>query len=240
MMPVHVEVVKNLNIVMENNMNTLSKYIDHTILKPICTSEDVVRICTEAIEADFMAVCIPPCHAALASKSLEGSSVLLCSVIGFPLGYNHTSTKISEINALMKEGVHEYDVVVNVSMIKSQKWQEVANELDQISQLLKSEGKIFKLIFETAYLDKDEILKLADLCLKYKVDFLKTSTGFAPIGAEIETVKLIKTHIGNEAKIKASGGISDYQTAMAFIQAGADRIGTSSGIKILAEAKHPM
>ncbi|MBK8701856.1 MAG: deoxyribose-phosphate aldolase [Saprospiraceae bacterium] len=217
-------------------MTNLSKYIDHTLLKPICTSEDIKRICREAVEYGFKSVCIPPSHAVEAKKFLADTDVLLCTVIGFPLGYNDTATKLCEISSMLKAGVDEFDVVVNVSKIKSGAWTDVEAEIKLIVTLLKPQNKVFKLIFETAYLDTTEILKLCDICVTHGVDFLKTSTGFAPKGADLDVVKMMRSHVGDAAKIKASGGIVDYETAMNFIEAGADRLGTSSGIRIVTEA----
>ena len=213
-------------------MRSVASYIDHTLLKAFCTASDIEALCNEAKEHCFAAVCVPPCHVTLAVSLLQGSQVKVCTVVGFPLGYSDTATKLFETREMIQQGAQEIDVVVNVSWIKSRQWEKVEAELEQLSALISSHGAVFKLIFETAYLDMEEILHLADLCLLYQVDYLKTSTGFAPKGADLEIVKAIKNRIGNRAKIKASGGISDLETALAFIEAGADRIGTSSGIKI--------
>lgn len=213
-------------------MMPVASYIDHTLLKAFCTASDIEALCNEANKYGFAAVCVPPCHVPLAASLTRGSQVKVCTVVGFPLGYSNTATKIFETREMIQNGAQEIDVVVNVSWIKSQQWEKIEAELEQLSTLISSQNAVFKLIFETAYLDMEEILRLTDLCLQYKVDYLKTSTGFAPRGADLEIVKAIKNRIGNRAKIKASGGISDLATAMAFIEAGADRIGTSSGIKI--------
>ena len=219
-------------------MRKLASYIDHTLLKPFCTENDIVKLCAEAREHGFAAVCVPPCYVALAAQQLRGTDVKTCSVVGFPLGYNPTEVKLNETNELIREGAHEIDVVVNVSWIKSGQWDKVSNELEALHQLMAPKDIVFKLIFETAYLTPEEVLQLSDLCLKHQVDYLKTSTGFAPKGAELEVVSNMKKAIGERAKIKASGGIADLETALAFIEAGADRIGTSSGVKIVAAASN--
>lgn len=215
-------------------MIKLASYIDHTLLKPFCTEADIEQLCREAKENGFAAVCVPPCYVSLAARILNDSGVNICTVVGFPLGYNDTNVKLYETETLIHAGATEIDVVVNVTWIKSGQWDKVDKELEQLSALISSHNAVFKLIFETAYLTSDEIMQLADLCLKNKVHYLKTSTGFAPKGAELEVVKAIKARIGDQAKIKASGGISDRDTAIAFIEAGADRIGTSSGVKIVS------
>jgi deoxyribose-phosphate aldolase len=216
-------------------MIRLASYIDHTLLKPFCTEADIEQLCQEARDNGFAAVCVPPSYVSQAVQWLNGSGVNVCTVVGFPLGYNDTNVKLYETETLIKAGATEIDVVVNVSWIKSGQWDKIDRELEQLSTLISSHSAVFKLIFETAYLTSDEIMELADLCLKNKVNYLKTSTGFAPKGAELEVVRAIKARIGDKAKIKASGGISDRNAAMAFIAAGADRIGTSSGVKIVAD-----
>lgn len=216
-------------------MRTLASYIDHTQLKAFCTESDIVNLCAEARQFQFAAVCIPPCYVGTAKEQLKESGVKVCSVAGFPLGYNPTSVKMAECSYLLENGADEVDVVVNVSWIKSGKWSEVRAEIIALHQLIAQKKAVFKLIFETAYLSDEEILQLTELCLECGVDYLKTSTGFAPKGAELDTVVAIKNKIGEQAKIKASGGISDLASALAFIEAGVDRIGTSSGIKLVSE-----
>lgn len=217
-------------------MRTLASYIDHTQLKAFCTESDIVKLCAEARQFQFAAVCIPPCYVGTAKEQLKESGVKVCSVAGFPLGYIPTSVKMAECSYLLENGADEVDVVVNVSWIKSGKWSEVRAEIIALHQLIAQKKAVFKLIFETAYLSDEEILQLTELCLECGVDYLKTSTGFAPKGAELGTVLAIKNKIGEQAKIKASGGISDLASALAFIEAGADRIGTSSGVKLVTES----
>jgi deoxyribose-phosphate aldolase len=216
-------------------MRPLASYIDHTQLKAFCTEGDIIQLCAEARQYQFAAVCVPPCYVATAKSQLADSGVKICSVAGFPLGYNPTSVKLAESLYLLENGADEVDVVVNVSWIKGGHWHLVKEELLQLHYLMVNKKAVFKLIFETAYLTHEEILQLADLCLECGVDYLKTSTGFAPKGAELDTVVSMKQRIGENAKIKASGGISDLTTALAFIDAGADRIGTSSGVKLVTE-----
>ncbi|MBP6398181.1 MAG: deoxyribose-phosphate aldolase [Saprospiraceae bacterium] len=216
-------------------MRPLATYIDHTQLKAFCTENDIVNLCAEARQYQFAAVCVPPCYVGTAKEQLKDSEVKVCTVAGFPLGYNPTSVKLAECNYLLENGADEVDVVVNVSWIKSGKWSQVREEITALHQLIAEKKAVFKLIFETAYLSVEEILQLTELCLECCVDYLKTSTGFAPKGAELDTVVAIKEKIGDKAKIKASGGISDLSTALAFIEAGADRIGTSSGVKLVSD-----
>lgn len=213
-------------------MINVNEYIDHTLLKPDADFEAIQRLVSEASTYHFKAVCIPPFYVNKI-KEFVSEKVMVCSVAGFPLGFQTLEPKLFEIQNIIQDGADEIDVVVNISQLKSDNWTYVEEEIKEIADLIHSSHKISKLIVETAYLNLNEILRLSDLCMKHKIDFIKTSTGFASKGAEIETIKQIRNHVLDNLKIKASGGIKDKETAIAFIEAGADRIGTSSGIQII-------
>lgn len=213
-------------------MNKVSNYIDHTLLKPDADFESIKKLASEANEYQFKAICIPPFYVNKMREFLN-EDVLICSVAGFPLGYQTLESKLFEIQNIIQDGADEVDVVINISQLKSNSWAYIDEEIKEIADVIFSAQKTSKLIIETAYLNETEVLNLADLCIKHRIDFIKTSTGFAPKGAELETIKAIKNHVGDKLKIKASGGIKDKQTAIDFIKAGADRIGTSSGVVIV-------
>lgn len=213
---------------------SINRFIDHTNLKPTATQEDIKLLCQEAIEYDFYSVCIAPYYLDIAQKELKGTNVKLCTVIGFPFGYDHVATKMEAISKAINGGADELDVVVNISAVKNQDWSTVENEIDSITTMTKLKGnKVLKLILETAYLNHEELERLCNLCIKSNVDFAKTSTGYAPSGAKLEDVIFMKSILGNKVAIKASGGIKDTKFAKELIEAGATRLGTSSGIKII-------
>lgn len=212
-----------------------SKYIDHTVLKADTSLDDIRLVCSEAIEYGFAAVCIPPYFLEVGEKLLNGSSVALSTVIGFPLGYQHVVVKIEECKKAIESGADELDVVVNIAAIKSNDWEYVSQEINSIATAIKMKDKVVKLIFETAYLTDEQIIRLCSLCIEHKVDFAKTSTGFAPSGATVRQVALMKEHLKGKVKIKASGGIKNKKTLINMVNAGADRIGTSSGVQIVNE-----
>jgi len=212
----------------------LNQNIDHTNLKPTATQEDIKQLCKEAIENDFIAVCISPYYIDLVKKELLASNVKLCTVIGFPFGYDHVATKMEAISKAINAGADELDVVINISAVKNKDWATVENEIDSITTATKLKGnKVLKLILETAYLNHEELEILCNLCIKSNVDFAKTSTGYAPTGAKLEDVVFMKSILGNKVAIKASGGIKDSEFANQLIEAGATRLGTSSGIKLI-------
>jgi deoxyribose-phosphate aldolase len=219
--------------VLSHQMN-LSQYIDHTNLKPIATKEDIHLICKEAIEHNFKAVCISPYYLDIAYKELKESKVKVCTVVGFPFGYSHVATKMEAISKAINGGADELDVVVNLSAVKNKDWDTVESEIDSITTVTKLKGnKVLKLILETAYLDREELEILCNLCIKSNVDFAKTSTGYASSGANIEDVIFMKSILGDKVAIKASGGIKDAIFAKKLIEAGASRLGTSSGTKLI-------
>ncbi len=212
----------------------LSSYIDHTNLSPTATPEDIHKLCQEAIQYNFASVCVHPCYVQLCKKLLSKSLVLVCTVVGFPLGQNHKLTKIYETVLASNDGADEIDMVANISDIKARNTRKIIDEINDIVKA--SKNGIVKVIVETSLLtheDKEYIVKVISAS---KAKFIKTSTGFSTSGANIEDIKMWKKWIDSacsDLEIKASGGIRDFHTFMNFIEAGATRIGTSSGVKIM-------
>ena len=212
----------------------ISQFIDHTLLRPTATDSDIQKLCEEAIENEFKTVCVSPIAVDLASKILEKSDVAVGTVIGFPFGYDDLSTKIYGTQKAMDHGAKEIDAVITISAVKNANWQYIENEIETLATIInKRSDKILKIIFETAYLDFDEIKELCNLCVKYNVDFVKTSTGYADAGADKKIVSFMNEIIQNKIGIKASGGIRTRAFADELIAAGATRLGTSRGIDIL-------
>jgi deoxyribose-phosphate aldolase len=214
----------------------LNKYIDHTILKPTCLVADIEKLCAEAKQYDFAAVCVPPNFVKLAKEKLAGSTVQVATVIGFPFGYSATEAKIAEIILAMVDGVDELDVVANITAIKNGDWTAIADEINHIMPIIRSKGKVVKIIIESGILTDDEIIKCCDIYGIAGIDYLKTSTGYAEKGASVEAVKLFRKHLPDQVQIKASGGIRDYATAQSMIAEGATRIGCSAGVAIVSGA----
>lgn len=214
----------------------LNKYIDHTLLKADATHDDIVKLCNEAKQYNFYAVCVNGCYVSLAKENLENTDVKIAAVIGFPLGAMDTHSKIEEAKNCIKNGADEIDMVLNVGFLKSGNHKAVLNEISEIKNTIG--GKVLKVILETCFLTKEEIKIASQIALQAKADFVKTSTGFGSGGAILEDVLLMKEIVGDSAKIKASGGIRDKETAIKFINAGANRIGTSSGIAIVTNTKN--
>ena len=214
----------------------INKYIDHTVLKPTCLVADIQKLCAEAKQYDFAAVCVPPNFVKLAKEQVAGSDVKVATVIGFPFGYCATEAKIAEIILAMVDGADELDVVANISAIKNGDWAAIADEINHIMPIIRSKGKVVKIIIESGVLTNDEIIKCCDIYGIAGIDFLKTSTGYAEKGASVEAVKLFRKHLPESVHIKASGGIRDYVTAKQMIDAGATRIGCSAGVAIVSGA----
>ncbi|MBE9466064.1 deoxyribose-phosphate aldolase [Dyadobacter subterraneus] len=218
-------------------MTNISQYIDHTLLSPTASETDIRKICEEAWIHQFKAVCVAPTYVAYTKEMFEFCPIRIeiVSVIGFPLGYSTTDTKIAEAKNALRDGATELDVVMNIAQFKSMAYLSVREELKQLSDLAHENNALLKIIIETAYLDSFDLYTACEICAEAKVDFVKTSTGFAPAGADLETVKKMRSILPAEIKIKASGGIKTYEQAVAFIEAGADRIGTSSGVLMMTE-----
>ena len=209
-----------------------NKYIDHTLLKQDATPEQIVKLCEEAKQFDFMSVCVNPAYVPLASACLKNTDVKVCTVIGFPLGMNLTKTKVEEAIQAVKEGAEEVDMVINVGMLKAGHDDYVQEEIKEIKQAV-GQKIVLKVILETCLLSNDEIVRA---CLASKAagaDFVKTSTGFSTGGATVEAVKLMRKTVGPEMGVKASGGIRTHEDLLAMVEAGATRIGTSNGTKII-------
>lgn len=208
----------------------LGKYIDHTILKPEATSEDVRRLCNEAADHHFAAVCVNPCHVELAAALLAGINVKVATVIGFPLGANLSVVKAFEAKQAVLQGADEIDMVINIGAAKAGMWDEVLDDIKQVVEA--AEGHSVKVIVETALLTEDEKKRVCQVVLDSGAHYIKTSTGFSSGGATVPDIQLFKALVGERIGIKASGGVRTYQDAVAMIHAGATRIGTSGGVKI--------
>ncbi|MBK7095963.1 MAG: deoxyribose-phosphate aldolase [Saprospiraceae bacterium] len=214
----------------------LSQYIDHTILKPDITSDQIKKICNEALQYGFASVCVQPYYVPLAFDMLKDQEkVKVCTVVDFPFGYSSTFSKVESIKKAIDFGAEEIDSVINILAIKNEDWKAVKYDLEAMKYITLINKKLIKIIFETCYLSSYEIEKLSQLCVDFEIDFLKTSTGYGTAGATVENIRLMKKIAGNKAKIKASGGIKTLEQTLAMIEAGADRIGTSSGVNIIKE-----
>jgi deoxyribose-phosphate aldolase len=211
----------------------LSKYIDHTLLKPDATSEQIKSLCEEAAKYGFFSVCLNPQYIKFAKSMLVNTEVKICTVVGFPLGASTTETKVFETQNAIAHGADEIDMVLNIGAVKSKNWSLVENDIEQVVKMAHQHGKLIKVIFETCLLNDEEKIKCCQICSSVKADFVKTSTGFSNGGATLEDVKLMKSNISQGVSVKASGGVRDLETAKAFIAAGAARLGTSSGVNIV-------
>jgi deoxyribose-phosphate aldolase len=211
----------------------LAQYIGHTNLSPTLVIRDIDQLVDEARQFNFFGVCVPPFWVKRAQREIGTANIALVTVAGFPLGYNMTETKLDEIKRAIDNGADEVDVVWNVSSFKTGiPWTKI--EIAKCSKITHDHQKLLKVIIETAYLSDEEITEACKLCADAGVDFVKTSTGFAPAGAKVEQVRLMRSVLPQEVGIKASGGIKTREQAIAMIEAGADRLGTSSGIKLIA------
>lgn len=213
-----------------------NKYIDHTALKADTDLKQIEKLCAEAKEYDFFSVCVNSYYVKKAAALLAGSSVKVCTVVGFPLGASTMETKRFEAMKACAEGAKEIDMVINVSAIKSQDWQYVLDDMSSLAQVTHQQGGLLKVILETALLTDEEKRKACELAVKANVDFVKTSTGFSTSGATVEDVKLMRSIVGTMG-VKASGGIRDAETARKMIEAGATRLGTSASVEIVKGLK---
>jgi len=212
-------------------MQTIQQYIDHTLLKPSATTADIIKLCNEAKQYNFFSVCVNSCFVPLAHKTLEKSPVSVCSVVGFPLGAMSTESKAFEAKTAIENGADEIDMVINIGLLKSGDFGAVTADITTVKKTIGS--KVLKVILETSSLTQDEIIKACEICVVAKADFVKTSTGFGSGGATMEAIKIMKETVKNRAKLKASGGIRDFETAKLFIDLGVHRLGVSSGIAIV-------
>lgn len=213
----------------------LAGMIDHTLLKPDATEAQITKLCEEAREHGFASVCVNPGWVPLAADLLDGSAVRVCTVIGFPLGATTSTAKAFEAMDALRNGATEVDMVINVGLLKSGKDDEVREDIAVVAEEVR-EKALLKVILETGLLTDAEKVKACQLAEEAGADFVKTSTGFGHGGATVADVALMRKTVGPEMGVKASGGIRDYETAMAMIQAGANRIGASAGISIVAAA----
>jgi len=216
-------------------MLNINKYIDHTILKPEASEKDIRKLCAEARKYKFATVFVNPSYIKLAAKLLKGSGVKVGCAVGFPLGATTTEVKVMEALQAIKNGAQEIDMVINIGAVKSKNYRLVESDIKSVVKAVKPIG--VKTILETCLLTNEEKVKVAKIAKKVGAWFVKTSTGFSTGGATVEDIKLLRKTVGLKMGVKASGGIRDYKTAIALIEVGATRIGTSAGVKIIEEYK---
>lgn len=213
----------------------LNKYIDHTLLKPEATKEQITKLCEEARQYDFASVCVNTCYVPLAKQLLAGSDVKVCCVVGFPLGAMDTVSKAFEAKTAVANGAQEVDMVINIGALKDKDYDYVTKDIAAVVEA--SKPAIVKVIIEACLLTDEEKVEACKCSMNAKAEFVKTSTGFSTHGATPEDVALMKKTVGNVCKVKAAGGVRSYDDAMKMIEAGADRLGCSAGIKVMEEAK---
>ena len=211
-----------------------AKMIDYTLLKPATTKEDIIKLCKEAKKYGFAAVCVNPIYVSLASSLLKNSKIKTCTVIGFPLGANKTQTKVFEAERTVMDGAQEIDMVMNLGMFKAGSYSFVREDIASVVKAVKPMGILVKVIIETCYLTHEEKIKACRIVEAAGADYVKTSTGLGG-GATVADVRLIRSVVGGRLGVKASGGIRTLKRALAMVKAGATRIGTSSGVKIMEE-----
>lgn len=216
----------------------LASYIDHTLLSPVASETDIRKLCEEAWIHQFKAVCVAPSYVGYMKEMLEFCPIRIeiATVIGFPLGYSVKKAKLVEAQSAIDDGATELDVVMNMSQFKSMAYLSVREELKELTALAHAQNTLIKIIIETAYLDTFELHTACEICAEVNADFVKTSTGFAPVGALPEVVRTMRSILPAHIKIKASGGIKTKESALELIEAGAERIGTSSGVLLVSEA----
>ncbi|SCL84729.1 Deoxyribose-phosphate aldolase 1 [Sporanaerobacter sp. PP17-6a] len=216
-------------------MMDIARFIDHTLLKPDATEEMIENLCNEAKKYNFYAVCINPYYVKLAKNILRNSNVKIATVIGFPLGANTGKIKALEAEESIKDGADELDMVISIAALKNKDYDKVKEDIEEVVKKAKGNALV-KVIIETCLLTEDEKVRACNLSLEAGANFVKTSTGFNGKGATVEDIRLIKSVVGDKMKIKASGGIRDYETAIKMIEAGANRIGASSSVKIVQDS----
>ncbi len=214
----------------------IAQYIDHTLLKPATSIHELKKLCEEAIQYKFFAVCVPPPLVKNARSVLAGSAVKTATVIGFPFGYSVARAKLVEAQQAIQDGADELDVVINLVALRSKAWQYLELEMEGIVEAAHAQNRLVKVIIESGILTDEEIIKCCEIYAKVGVDFLKTSTGYAEKGATIEAVQLMRQHLPSTIQIKASGGIRTYEQAEQYVKAGANRLGCSAGVAIVTGA----
>ena len=218
------------------NNNDLASIIDHTLLKPEATEKDIKKVCEEAIQYKFKSVCVNTHYTALVSRLLAGSGVDTCCVVGFPLGAMTTRAKVDETYDALKNGANEIDMVINIGALKSGNWETVKRDIEGVTTAARGRALV-KVILETSLLNDEEKIKACTIAKMAGADFVKTATGFSKGGATVEDIRLMRRVVGPDVGVKASGGVRDTEKARAMIAAGANRIGTSSGIAIVKGTK---
>lgn len=214
-------------------MPTYNSMIDHTLLKAAATAADIKTLCAEAREHQFASVCVNPSYVALSSEFLRGSGVKVCTVVGFPLGATTSETKAFEAGEAIKNGATEVDMVLNVGAVKSGDWDLVERDIEAVATAVRDKA-LLKVIFETCLLTDEEKIQACAICKAVGVDFVKTSTGFSTGGATVADIRLMRRAVGSEMGVKASGGVKTAADAKAMVEAGATRLGTSSGVAIVS------
>lgn len=212
----------------------VASIIDHTILKAETTTQDVKKICNEAVENKFASVCVNSCFVKFVAEELKGSGVKVCSVVGFPLGAASSASKAFETKQAIEDGAQEIDMVLNVGMLKSKEYEYVKNDIKAVVDAAKGKA-LTKVILETCLLTDEEKVSACKLAKEAGADFVKTSTGFSKWGAKLEDVKLMRETVGSKMGVKASGGVHSFEDAINMIEAGATRIGASSSLKIIGK-----
>lgn len=218
----------------------LAAFIDHTLLRPDCTEAEIVQLCEEAVQYGFASVCVPPFYVHKAVQLLgkaESNAVRISTVIGFPFGYSNTPAKVEEIKKAVDEGAEEVDAVINICAVKNMHWSYVENDIDSMCTAARLKGKKIKVILETGLLGDAEIRRLMEILVVAQPDFVRTSTGFNDAGASSEMVQLLRQLAGAKMQIKASMDICTHDQALAFVEAGASRIGTTQGVAITKGTK---
>ncbi len=212
-------------------MIELNRFIDHTLLSASATEADVLKLCDDALKYNFYSVCVNSSYVALAKQALSRSDVKVCTVVGFPLGAMSTEAKIFEAKNAINQGASEIDLVMNIGRLKSKNYLAVLKDISKVKQAIGL--TTLKVILEISELSKNEIVKACEICMDAKADYVKTSTGFSKSGATLTAVKIMKKTVRGQLQIKASGGISDTETALKYIEVGVSRIGASGGVEMM-------
>lgn len=215
----------------------IASYIDHTLLKPTMLAADAEQLCREAYEYRFAAVCVPPPFVKRCKTILAPAEIKVATVIGFPFGYSMLEAKLAETVLAVVDGADELDMVINLVALKNGDWQYLEKEVVHVLEIVRSKGRVLKVIIESGILTDEEIIKCCELYAKAGVDFVKTSTGYAEKGASVAHVQLMRSHLPSGIQIKASGGIRTYEFAKQLVDAGADRLGCSAGVAIVTGAR---
>tara|TARA_R110001592_G_scaffold10301_1_gene53702 strand:- start:1768 stop:2430 length:663 start_codon:yes stop_codon:yes gene_type:complete len=209
----------------------LNRYIDHTLLSASATESDVLKLCEEALKYNFYSVCVNSSNVYLAKQALGRSNIKVCAVVGFPLGAMSTEAKVFEAKNAIDQGATEIDMVMNIGRLKSKNHLAVLKDISAVKRAIGL--TTLKVILEISELSKNEIVKACEICIDAKADFVKTSTGFSKSGATLTAIKIMRKTVRNQLKVKASGGIRDVETALKYIEVGADRIGASAGVAMM-------